>query len=105
MFTHATSVPTRLITTAYIFYTGTKWDWVFLQLSHSALHKLGIVTKSKEPKYVVQTEVGETWNWVCPHIFCGIPTGVPGFVTSVYEVQRDAEGVFLSISGLTDDKI
>ena len=52
-----------------------------------------------------QTEVGETWNWVCPHIFGGIPTGVLGVVTSVYEMQRDAEGKFLSIYGFTDDKI
>ena len=52
-----------------------------------------------------QTEVGETWNWVCPHIFGGIPTGVPGVITSVYKMQCDEEGNFLSISGLTDDKI
>ena len=104
MFTHATAVPTHIITTANHFYTGTKVYWIFLQLSCSALHKLCIVTKLEEPKYVGQTEVGETWNWVCPHIFSGIPTGVPGVVTSVYEIQRDAEGVFLSIYGLTDDK-
>ena len=28
-----------------------------------------------------------------------------GIVTSVYEMRRDTEGEFLSISGLTDDKI
>ena len=50
-----------------------------------------------------QIEVGETWNRVCPHIFGGIPTEVPGVVISVYEIQRDAEGRFLSVSGLTDD--
>ena len=51
-----------------------------------------------------QTEVGETWNWVCPHISGGIPTGFPGFSISVYEMQHDAEGKFISLSGLTDDK-
>ena len=51
-----------------------------------------------------QTEVGETWNWVFPHIFVGIPTVVPGFFTSVYEMKRDTDRKFLSISGLTDDK-
>ena len=45
------------------------------------------------------------WNWVCPHIFGSIPTGVSGVATSVYEIQRDAEGKFISISDLTDDKI
>ena len=61
-------------------------------------------SKYEEQKHVGQTEVGETWSFVCPHIFCGIPTGVVGFVTSVYEMKRDAERKFLSISSLTDDK-
>ena len=52
-----------------------------------------------------QTEVRETWNWFCPHILGGIPTSVLGVVTSVYEIHRDAEGKFLSISGFTDDQI
>ena len=52
-----------------------------------------------------QTEVVETWNYVCPHILGGIATRVLGVVTSVYEMQHGAEGKFLSISGLTDDKI
>ena len=69
MFTHATAVPTHLITTSNNLYTGTKGDWIFIQLSRSALHKLVIVTNSEELKHVGQTEVGETWNWVCPHIF------------------------------------
>ena len=49
--------------------------------------------------------MGETWNWVCPHIFGGIPTRFPWVVTSVYEIKQDAEGHFPSISGLTDHKI
>ena len=52
-----------------------------------------------------KTEVIETWNWVCPHIFSGIPNEVPGVVASVYEMLRDVEGKFPSISGLTDDEI
>ena len=104
MFTHAKSVPTRLITTANHFYTGTKGDWICLQLSWSALHKLVIATKSEEPKPVGKTEVGETWNWVCPHISRGILTKFPGVATGVYEMRRNAEGKFLSDSGLTDDK-
>ena len=68
MFAHATALPTRLITSANHFYTGTKRDFICLQLSRSALHKLGIVTKLEKPKPVGQTEVGETWNWVCSHI-------------------------------------
>ena len=105
MFTHATAVPTCLITTVNHFYTGTKGDWICLHPRRSTLHKLGIVTKFEEPKPVGQTEVEETWNQVCRHILGGIPTVVPGVVTSVYEMYRDAKGKFLSISGLTDDKI
>ena len=104
MFTHSIAVMTRLITTANYFYTGTKVYWIRLQISHSTLHKLGNVTKFVELKHVGQTEVGENWNWFCPHIFGGIPTVVPGVVISVYEIQRDVGGKSLSISGLTDDK-
>ena len=102
MITHAKAVPTRLITPANHFHTGTKGDQIRLQLIRSALH---IISKFEEPKPVGKTEGRETWNWVCPHIFGGIPTGVLGVITSVYEMQRDAEGKFLSISGYTDDKI
>ena len=62
MFTHATAVLTRIITTPNHLYIGTKGYWIFLHLSRSAVHKLGIVTKFEEPKPVEQTEVGETWN-------------------------------------------
>ena len=48
--------------------------------------------------------MGETWNWVCPNIFGGITTRFSEVVTILYEMQRDTEGKFLSISGLTDDK-
>ena len=104
MFTHTTAVPTRLITTYYHFYTGTKVDQICLQPSRSEFNKLGIVTKSKEPKPVGQTEVGETWNWVCPHIFGGIPTGVLGVVKRIHGMKCDEEGKFISISSLTDDR-
>ena len=45
MFTNATAVHTRIITTTNHFYNGTKGYYICLQLSRSALHKLGIVTK------------------------------------------------------------
>ena len=104
MFTHAISVPTRCIRIANNFYTGTKGEWICLQLTYSVLHKLVSVTKFQEQKYVGQTEVEENWNCVFPHFFGGIPTRVTGVVTSVYEMKRDAEGKFIYISGLTDDK-
>ena len=62
MFTHATSVLTDIITTAKHFYTGTKGEWIFPQLSRSALHKLDIITNIEELKPVGKTEVGENWS-------------------------------------------
>ena len=52
-----------------------------------------------------QIEVGENWNWFCPHIIGGIPTGFLGVARSVYEMKLDVESRFLFIYGITDDKI
>ena len=54
IFTHATAVPARLITTSNHFYTGTKGYCICLQHRRSSLHKLVIVTKFEEPKPVGQ---------------------------------------------------
>ena len=49
-----------------------------------------------------QTEVEEAFNLFCPH-FWWYSYYSSGVVISVYEMQRDAEGGFLSIYSLTDD--
>lgn len=102
MFTHATAVPKRLIQTANHFYTATKGDWICLELSRSALYKLGIDTVFEEAKPVGETGVSNTWDWVCPHIYGGIPTCVEGIVTKTYDMKRESDGTFASIVGLTD---
>lgn len=103
MFTHATAVPERLIETANHFYTSTEGDWICLELSRSTLLKLGIRTKFEEAMPVGTTGTPDnSQNWMCPHIYGGIPTGVPGVVTKVYDMKRDSEGTFLSIIGVTD---
>jgi uncharacterized protein (DUF952 family) len=104
-FTHATAVPTRLITTANHFYTSVTGDWICLELSHSALKdKAGIITKFEEAKPVGQTDVSDEFeNWVCPHIFGGIPVDSSlGIVTKIYPMKRDEKGNYLCIEGLTD---
>jgi len=101
MFTHATAVPGRLIDTGNHFYTAIKGEWICLELSRSALNKIGIQTVFEEAKPVGNTEAGESWDWICPHIFGGIPTSVEGVVTNIFEIKRDETGKFLSISGLT----
>ena len=103
MFTHATAVPQRLVTTANHFYTSTEGDWICLQLSRSALLQIGIETVFEEAKPVGETGVGDAWtNWVCPHVYGGIPTTIDGIVTATYKMKREPDGTFVSIVGLTD---
>jgi len=104
-FTHATAVPARLITTANHFYTGTQGDWICLQLSRSALVKLGIITIDEGALPVGETATSEEWEksaWICPHIYGGLPTSKSlGVLTTTYKMIRDNEGNFLSIEHLT----
>jgi uncharacterized protein (DUF952 family)/mannose-6-phosphate isomerase-like protein (cupin superfamily) len=104
MFTHATAVPQRLVTTANHFYTATAGDWICLQLSRSALYNIGIDTIFEEAKPVGEASVGDAWgeSWICPHIYGGIPTTLDGIVTQVYDMERDEDGTFISIIGLTN---
>jgi len=105
-FTHATADPKRLIETANNFYTETKGDWICLQLSRSAFEKIGIKTKDEEALPVGEKHVSPEWNakkWVCPHIYGGIPTikGV-NVLTKIFNMTRNEDGSFISITGLTD---
>jgi uncharacterized protein (DUF952 family) len=102
MFTHATAVPERLITTANHFYTGVDGDWICLALSRKALLQIGIDTVFEEAKPVGDTGVSHAWDWVCPHIFGGIPTTIDGIVYKTYPMKRQPDGTFVSIVGLTD---
>ncbi len=106
-FTHATAVPKRLIDTANHFYTATKGDWICLQLSRSALEKVGIKTKDEEALPVGSTAVSDEWTekkWVCPHVYGGLPTiDSLNIVTKIYDMVRNDDGKFLSISGLVDE--
>lgn len=103
-FTHATAVPARLVSTANHFYTKTPGEWICLELSHSALARLGIVTRLEEAKAVGETETHNDWNeWRCPHIFGGIPAQCAGVLLKTYPMKRNAaDGTFESIVGLTD---
>jgi uncharacterized protein (DUF952 family) len=123
MFTHATAVPERLIATANHFYKQSEGEWICLELSRSALLKLGIETVFEEAKPVGETSVDNTFEaWVCPHIYVstrvvrelfdrriishaipqgGIATHIEGVVLNTYEIGRSQDGTFLSIVGLT----
>jgi len=105
-FTHATSVPKRLIDTANHFYTDTIGDWICLQLSRSALLKIGIMTKDEEALPVGEKSASNEWTenqLVFPHIYGGIPT-MKGLnvLTKIYDMVRTENGKFLSITGLVE---
>ena len=107
-FTHATGVPSRLLLAANHFYTSSQGDWICVELSHSALQNVGIITKFEEAKAVGDTDAltdssgsgGEEDTWIYPHIFGGIPAHIDGIVTNIFPMKRDASGNFLSIEGL-----
>lgn len=98
-YTHATAVPSRLITTANHFYQDTPGDWVCLRLSRAALKRCGIVVRDEHARPVGDMDVGDDWgDWVCPHIFGGIP---PCVVDKEFPMLRDGKA-YLNILGLTD---
>jgi uncharacterized protein (DUF952 family) len=111
-FTHATAIPSRLLVTANHFYQKSVGDWICLQLSRSALFQLGIDTVFEDAKPVGDTATHEEWShdssattpkWICPHIYGGIPTHIPGVVTQTFPMTRNPDdGSFLHIVGLTD---
>lgn len=99
LFTHATAVPSRLITTANHFYQDVAGDWVCLKFRRSMLRKCGIFVRDEEAKPVGDTAVGDTWgDWVCPHVLGGIP---PSAVEKEFAMKRDGKA-FVCIDGLTD---
>lgn len=97
-FTHATGVPSRLITTANHFYQSIGGPWVCLRFSRTALKKLGIIVKYEQPMAVgAQSPDTEEWTtWVCPHVYGGIP---PQVVEAELPMVRDG-AVFKSIEGV-----
>ena len=103
MFTHATAVPQRLVTTANHFYTATEGDWICLELSRSALESLGIQTVFEEAKPVGAIATADSFDtWVCPHIYGGLPAQIDGIVTNVFAMTRLEDGTFVGIAGLSE---
>lgn len=100
-FTHASTEAKSLIATANHFYQNSKDDWICVELSRSALKKLGIATRFEEAKPVGSTPTADhAKSVIYPHIFGGIPASVPGIVKNQYPMLRDASGKFISIEGL-----
>ena len=84
------------------FYKQTEGPWICLELSRSALERLGIKTVFEEAKPVGDIAVDESHkSWIFPHIHGGIPGHIAGVVTNVFAINRADHGTFLSIDGLT----
>lgn len=98
-FTHATAVPSRLITTANHFYQDVQGEWVCLRFRRSALQKLGITTRDEEAMPVGEKGVSQDFTqWICPHVIGGI---APQVVDRVFPMLRDGSA-YTEIAGLTD---
>jgi uncharacterized protein (DUF952 family) len=97
-YTHATAVPQRLVETANHFYTSWPGEWICLVMSRSKLLRCGIVTKDEAAGPVGPQDVSSDWSqWVCPHVFGGIP---PSVVSAELPILRDSAGNFLAIEGV-----
>jgi len=101
-YTHATGVPSRLIETANHFYQDVSGDWICLEFKRSVLSsKFGVVVKDEMAMPVGEKQVSEDWkseknNWICPHVYGGIPLDC---VEKEYQMIRDGSK-FLRIEGL-----
>ena len=97
-YTHATGVPSRLVSTANHFYTDSLGAWVCLRFTRASLYDRGIHVRDESAMPVGDKAVGEEWGeWVCPHVMGGI---LPEVVDEVYDMVRDEEGNFKGIEGL-----
>jgi hypothetical protein len=71
------------------------------------LTNVGIITKDEDGLPVGNSGVPDQIKknrWICPHIYGGIPTIESlGILTKTHPMVRDDKGVFLNITGLTDN--
>eukprot|EP00948_MAST-09A_sp_MAST-9A-sp1_P003760 g3760.t1 len=98
-YTHATGVPSRLLTTANHFYQDVPGDWVCLQFTRSSLKDVGIFVRDEKALPVGDKPVSSDWlkkKWICPHVVGGIPVNV---VEKEYAMLRKGTE-FTGIDGL-----
>jgi len=98
-FTHATAVPSRLLSTANHFYRDVPGEWLCLRFRRSALRSLGIVTRDEKAMPVGSKAVGESFAvMIFPHVFGGIP---PQVVDAEFPMLREGPA-YTAIQGVTD---
>lgn len=98
-YTHATGVPSRLVTTANHFYQDVAGEWVCVAFTRTALRDAGVFVRDEQALPVGDKAVSADWGtWVCPHVVGGIPISV---VHAEYPMKRDGKH-FLSIVGVSE---
>lgn len=99
-FTHGTSNPDKLLNVANHFYPDTKGKWYCLRMTVESLEATGVKTvfEGTAPVGDKQPDFEGADDELFPHIHGGIH---PDAVLEVHVVNRNEEGVFLSIDGVT----
>ena len=86
-YTHATGVPSRLLSTANHFYEDVPGAWVCLRFTRTALWNAGIHVRDEEAMPVGDKPVSDGFSkWICPHVIGGIPTRI---VRGVFAMTRE----------------
>ena len=101
-FTHATANPSYLTTIGNHFYKDVKDDWLCLKMSLASLSRTGVDTVFEGTAPVGDKEANfeGSDSELFPHILGGIH---PSSVLETLFVNRDHDGRFLSIEGLTEE--
>jgi hypothetical protein len=91
-FTRASVYKDDLVSTANLYYKENPGDWVVLEINCMTLFGLGIPILAQDapestPKQTVK----------CLQVFGGISTTLPGLITKMYGMKRNASGEFLKI--------
>ena len=99
-FTHATANLSKLLQVANHFYTAIPGAWLCLKMTTASIEATGpkVVFEERAPVGDTSADFDDTDDELFPHIYGGIRSDG---VLDVYPVERDAEGNFLAITGLT----
>jgi uncharacterized protein (DUF952 family) len=100
-FTHATANPIYLTTIGNHFYQDVEGDWLCLKMSLASLSQTGVDTifEGTAPVGDKEANFEGSDSELFPHILGGIH---PSSVLEALAVNRDHDGRFLSIEGLTE---
>ena len=100
-FTHGTSNPHKLLNVANHFYPDVKGDWYCLRMTVDSLAATGVETvfEGTAPVGDIQPDFEGSDDELFPHIHGGIS---PTAVIEVHAVEREPDGTFVSIQGVTE---